>query len=279
MLDAFAALTQALLYAGIIGACGGVLAAATLRVSGAASQTLARVVRCGAVLTIFASLASLLALILRLGTDIDASILSAVFTSNVGAAAALRCSGGVLLLITPGSNDDSFGRGMHVSAAALVIASFVFSGHAAAEGFGSGLVAALHVAVAAWWVGSLIAMRAACVRSDAEAVPLVRRFSSIAVAMIAGLVAAGSVLIIVLVDITAIEFTEYVRNLTIKVVIAACVLAIAAYNKFALTTAVLAGDAAARGKLKWTIDRELALIGLVLIATAVLTTYSAPHGQ
>jgi putative copper export protein len=277
MLEAFAAMTQALLYAGILCASGGVLAAVTLRTSGGVSQVLVRTIRLGAVLTILATIVNLAILVLRLGSNIDASILSAVFTSNVGAAAALRFSGCVLLLITPGSDEDSFGRGMHLSAAALVIASFVFSGHAAAEGFGSGLIAALHVAVAAWWAGSLIAMRGACVESEAQAVPLVRRFSSIAVAMIAGLVVAGGVLILVLVDLTAFEFTEYVRNLAIKVTIAGCVLAIAAYNKFALTTGVLAGEAAARGKLQRTIERELMLIGLVLLATAVLTTYSSPH--
>jgi putative copper export protein len=276
MLELFGVMAQGLLYAGILCASGGVLAAATLRTSAASSQTLARAVRSGAVLTIVATMVGLIDQVLRLGSDLDAAILSAVFTSNVGAAAALRFSGSVLLLITPGAHDDSFGRGMNISAAALVIASFAFSGHAAAEGFTSGLIAALHVAVAAWWVGSLIAMREACVRSESEAVPLVRRFSSIAVAMIAGLVLAGGVLIAVLLDLSAFEFTAYVRNLVIKIAIALAVFGIAAYNKFALTPAVLAGESAARGKLLRTIDRELVLIGFVLIATAVLTTYSSP---
>jgi copper resistance protein D len=277
MLEAFAATAQVLLYAGILCASGGVLAAATLRPSAAASQRLQRSVRFGAVLTILATMVNIAVLALRLGSDIDTSIVSAVFMSNVGAAAALRVSGSVLLLITPSSEHDSFGHGMEVSAAALVIASFVFSGHAAAEGFTPGLIAALHVAVAAWWVGSLLAMRGAFARSETEAVPLVRRFSSIAVGMIAGLVVAGGVLIAILLDWSAFEFDTYVRNLVIKIAIALGVFAIAVYNKVALTPAVLAGNVPALGKLRRMIDRELMLIALVLIATAVLTTYTSPH--
>lgn len=277
MLEAFAALAQALLYAGVLFASGGVLAAATLRTSDMASRVLWRIVRVGAVLTLLATILGVVLLIVRLGADIDASILSAVLMSNVGAAAALRLSGSILLLVTPGSQDDSFGRSMHVTAAALVIASFAYSGHAASEGIGSGIVAALHVAVAAWWAGSLVALRFACAQSADEAVPLVRRFSSIAVAMIAALVVAGGVMIAVLVDFTANEFTPYARNLAIKIGIALCVLAIAAYNKFRLTDRVLGREPAATGKLRRAIEIELALLAAVLIATAILTTYSSPH--
>ena len=65
--------------------------------------------------------------------------------------------------------------------------------------------------------------------------------------------------------------------LALKVAIAVTVLALAAYNKFRLTPGVLKGVETAGGALRKVIVGELLLIGGVLIATAVLTTYTSPH--
>lgn len=275
MLEACAALLQALLYSGIALAVGGVLARATLQSATATAGVLQRFSRRGAWLTLVATLLALTILIMRLG-EIDASIVSAVLMSNVGAAAGLRLSGAVLLLVTP-TDDDSFGRGMQLSAAALVLASFLFSGHSAAEGLGPGVLAALHVAVVAWWASSLLAMRSALLRTPDAAADLVRRFSVLAVGAIAALVVAGGVLIAVLIDFSPFEMTAYARNLAIKLSLVTLVFVLAAYNKFALTARVLAKDRSALLKLRKAIDIEILLIAAVLIVTAVMTTYSSPH--
>jgi copper resistance protein D len=272
MLEALAAATQALLYAGVLCASGAVFAAITLNSRADASGRHMSVLRFGALATIVASAGGTLLLLLRLGIQLDADIVSAVLATNVGAAAALRIGGAMLLLILPATHDDSFGRGMHLSAAVLIIASFAYSGHAATEGMGAGVIAALHVAIAAWWIGSLIEM----VRERDDVTRLVRRFSSLALGLVAGLVVAGVVLIVLLLDFSSFAITPYVRNLGIKIVVALGVFAIAAYNKFALTNRVLAGDAAATITLRRAIHIELALIAVVLLATAVLTTYSSP---
>jgi putative copper export protein len=277
MLDALAALAQTLSYCGVLCGAGAVLATATLQPSLSAADTFVRQTRAGAWLTIVATLFALGILVLRLGDSLDATILSAVLMSNVGAAAGLRLSGAVLLLVTPVTEDDGFGRGMHMSAAVLVLASFVFSGHAAAEGVWPGLVAALHVAAAGWWVSSLLAMRMAFARGDVTAVALVRRFSALAVIAIGVLLAAGGVLIFALIDFSAFEVTPYVRNLIVKLAIVFMVLGIAAYNRFALTAPVLANESIAIARLRRAVNIELLLIGFVLIATAIMTTYSSPH--
>lgn len=277
MLDAFAALAQTLSYCGVLSAAGAVLAAATLRSGALAAQTLARLTRAGAWLTIAATLFALGVLMLRLGDSLDAEIAAAVMMSNVGAAAGLRLSGAVLLLVTPRGDDDAFGRGMQLSAAVLMLASFVFSGHAAAEGVWPGIIAAIHVAAAGWWVSSLIAMRVAFARGDAGAVSLVTRFSTLARYAVGGLVVAGVLLIAALLDFSAFEITAYARNLAIKLALVAAVLGLAAYNRFALTQGVIALRATAIAALRRSIEIELVLIVGVLIATAVMTTYTSPH--
>jgi putative copper export protein len=275
MLEASAALTQALLYLGVALSVGGCLASATLRPDPITERELRRLVSRGALITIGATLLGSLLLVLQLGDAFDASAFSAVLMSNVGAAAGLRLSGGLLLLVTPAAHDDAFDRGMHLSAVALVLASFVFSGHAAAHSAGVGAIAATHVAVASWWLAALFAMRGACARSPESAVALVRRFSSIAVLAIGLLVIAGELLVAALIDVW--ELTPYLRKLIIKLTIVASVLGVATYNRYVLTERVLADDADARHRLRRAIDAEILLIGAVLVATAIMTTYTSPH--
>lgn len=277
MLEALAALAQTLLYAGVLCAVGAVFAAATLQPRALTVSFLQRCVHIGAWLVVSATLLAMVVLVLRLGDAVDAEILSAVLMSNVGAASGLRLAGSVLLLVTPVDNDDAFARGMQISAAALVLASFVFSGHAAAESPWLGALIALHAGLAGWWLAALLAMRHACVRSIDDASTLVRTFSSRAVVAIAALIVAGALVILALIDFAAFEITPYVRNLAIKLGIVAGVFAVASYNKFVLTARVLSNDVNATQKLRRAIDAELVLIGCVMIATAIMTTYSSPH--
>jgi putative copper export protein len=168
-------------------------------------------------------------------------------------------------------------RGMRLTYAALIAISFVFSGHAAAAGFGPGLVACVHIAIAGWWIGSLVAMQRACATQDIASVSsIVLRFSAIAVRAIVVLVLAGVVLILALVTLPVVV-TPYLATLGIKLGIATLVFALASHNKFRLTPRLLAGDATVVRSLRTSIDVELFLIGAVLIATAIMTTYNAPE--
>ena len=277
MFDALAALAQTLLYVGIALGAGGVIAEMTLRPDDGAALTLRRLVVLGSGIVIVAALLGLGLLMLRLGDALDAAILSAVLTSNVGGAAGLRIAGATLLLVMPQVDDDAFSRGMRASAALIVVASFLFSGHAAADSLALGVLAAIHVAIVGWWLSSLLVLRKSCDAAPGAAVHLVRRFSLLAVIAIAVLVIAGGLMILGLVDVAAFEFTPYVRNLAIKLAIVVVVFAVAAYNKFALTARVLAGDVAALRALRRSIDVELVLIAAVLIATAIMTTFTSPH--
>jgi|HigsolmetaAR201D_1030396.scaffolds.fasta_scaffold04084_5 putative copper export protein len=275
MLERLAALAQALTYLAVVLAAGGVFARASLRPQGEATRLLLRVTRTGALATIGATAAALVVLMLRLGNEFDVEILGVVLASNVGGAAALRLTGACLLLATPSDDEDAFGRGMQLSAAALIAGSFAFSGHAAVEGLWSGMLAAVHVAVIAWWVGALLVLRRACALGD-DVRTLLRRFSKLALGAIGALVAAGVILVLTLIDFTE-GFTPYVRNLAAKLAIVAIVLGLAAYNRFVLTRDIEAGDATAITRLARAIEVELGLIGAVLVVTSIMTTFTSPH--
>ena len=277
MLDALAAVAQFALYVGILCASGAVFARASLRAEAQAAQTLDAVARYGAIVTIVATFGGALVLVYRLGGAFDEPTLSAVLMSSVGAAGGMRIVGAFLLLATPAQSGDTFSGGMRSSYAALLAASFVFLGHASAAGFAAGLMAAVHVSLAGWWIASLIAMERVCRSNDAvAAAEIVRRFSRIAVAAIVLLIVAGIVMIATLVALPIAKITAYLATLGAKIGIAMLVFGLAAYNKFRLTPHVARGDATAIRSLRAAIDLELILIVAVLIATTLMTTYNAP---
>ncbi len=277
MLDALAALLKALLYTGVLACAGAVLAQATLRPSSDSAPILAQLVRRGAVLAIFAVLTSAGCLFVRLGAEFDTATLSAVFLSGVGAAMCLQIAGAGLLLF--GTNGDDSAGATQLANALVVTASFAFNGHAAANGLTAGIVAFLHVSLAAWWVGSLWVLRDACTRTESMTVAaLISRFSAIAFGLVGGLVIAGLLLVGTLVDFDRDPWLSgYGQLLAVKIGIAIVALALASYNKFRLTPRLAAGDLPALNTLRGMIGAELVCIGIVLVTTAILTTYFSPH--
>ena len=278
MLDLLAALAQFALYAGVLCALGGVFAAATLRAPEPSERALDRLVRVGATLTIVATFTGALVLLYRLGGNFDEQTISAVLMSSVGAAGGLQVVGALLVLLTRASSEDTFVAGMRLSYAGLIAASFLFNGHSAAEGMPLGLIACVHITLAAWWVGALIAMERACANTSIEeTAALVQRFSGRAVIAILSLIIAGIIMIVGLLE-RPIEITSYLKVLALKVTLAVAVFGLASYNKFRLTPRLLAYDSRAARGLQRAIRVELFLIAAVLTATAILTTYQSPEG-
>lgn len=278
MLDALAALLKALTYVGVLACAGAVFAQMTLRPPPDSTSVLSQLARRGAVLTIVAVLASAGCLFLRLGAELDTATLSAVFLSSVGAAMCLQIVGAGLLLIGT-TSEDSAGA-TQFSNAAVVTASFAFNGHAAANGLTTGIVAFLHVSLAAWWVGALWVLRDACASKESTAAAaLVSRFSAIAFGLVGGLVIAGLLLIGALVDFSRDPWLSgYGQLLAVKIGIALVALALATYNKCRLTPRLQSGDVPALHALRRMIGAEFVCIALVLVTTAILTTYTSPHG-
>jgi len=277
MLDALAALSKALLYAGLLTSAGAAFAAATLRAPDALNAGTTRAIRRGAILTIAAVVTGGLVLIYRLGGAFDDATLSAVFVSSSGASMGLQLAGAALLLAA--TADPTPTHGTKVTNAALMTLSFAFTGHAGAMSVTDGLIASLHVSAAAWWVGSLWCLWWACTQtSTAELAQLVRRFGTLATGLVGGLVIAGLVLVLVLVKLEQLPaLSAYEILLALKICAALSAVAIAAYNRVRLTPRLLAGDTGTAMMLRRTITAELVVIGVVIAVTAVLTTYTSPH--
>lgn len=279
MLELLAAFVKLSLYAGCLAGAGTVLSAASMgRYLGDVAKLAPVIMRAAALLALLASVANILVLIFRLGGDFSEPTLTAILESPPAPAAALQVSGALVLLASAGGAGAIFGL-VRLLGAGLLVASFAVNGHAPSVDLLSGLTAGLHVAAAAWWLGALLLLGPACIRlSGADLVALIHIFSRFAMAVVALLVVAGGILILTLVNFGAEDwFTPYAQMLTLKVVLAATVLSLAVYNKLRLTPQLEDTVGPARFLLRQSIAFETLVIAGVLVATALLTTFTSPH--
>lgn len=278
MLEALAALAKLLLYAGALAGAGTAFAAASLGSRLGSASSLARsIIRAGATSAILGALGHVYFLILRLGGDFSAPVLSAILESPTGAALALQLTGCLLLIVFASAR--GFRNYACVIGGILITVSFGINGHAGSLNLASGAIAALHVGAAAWWLGALLLLWPACGQLAAgDFTGLIRRFSGQAMMLVVGLVAAGVALILTLVNFSHPDwFTPYVQLLSLKVALAASVLALATFNKLSLTPRLRDEDGRAIRGLRRSIVFEIAIISAVLATTALLTTYTSPH--
>ncbi|MGN6461150.1 MAG: CopD family protein, partial [Pseudolabrys sp.] len=125
----------------------------------------------------------------------------------------------------------------------------------------------LHIAGLCFWLGSLLPLALALIRTPAPQAPLAR-FSKLIPLPLIVLIVAGGVLIWVQVpDLRLLPETGYGRLLIGKLVLVVVLLALAAGNRISLAPAVMAGAPGARRRLFRTISAEiavaLAILGLV----------------
>lgn len=278
MLELAAALAKFLLYAGALAAAGLTLAAASLNgrlgaVAGLAPGLIGR----SASTALLAAIASFIILVIRLGGELNAPTLSAIAETPAGPAAVLQVAGASLILAFAG------GRGaasiLRLGGAAALLAAFGVNGHAASVNAATGVIVFIHVLAASWWIGSLVLLERACMRLPREQLDaLVRRFSLIALGIVGGLLAAGVVVALALLDFGREDWlTPYAQALTLKILLAAFLLALAAWNKFRLTPQLKQDDGGGVRALHHSIGIEIGIVAGVLAATAWLTTFTSPH--
>jgi copper resistance protein D len=136
----------------------------------------------------------------------------------------------------------------------------------------------LHLVCGAFWLGALAPLL--LLARDGEPAALAaaaRRFGRIAAVVVALLIFAGASLLWQLLESeTAWWTSNYGRTVILKLGLVACLLALAAYNKWRLTPRLLQGDTLAALSLVSSIKAEMLIGGLILIATATLTTLYGP---
>lgn len=181
------------------------------------------------------------------------------------------------------------------AAGAVAAASFAWSGHAgSAEGAGATLhlgADVVHAVAAAFWLGALAALSLTCLRRDGAQDPAVHRafraFSGPGTIAVVALTVTGLINAGFLVGperVGDLMTTGYGRLLVLKVALFAAMLALAASNRWRLTPALGAAQAAgadagpAFRRLGTSVAAEAA-VGLALLAVVALLGVQPPPGR
>lgn len=271
--DLLQALLRALVYGGSIGVAGGVLfrlsfPRAAGHIRGALNWQI--VIGCCLLLLVepmryaaFQIAASQGDWPLAFGPDLRGM----AFETPMGQAAGTRWFA-ALLLITLGLRSAAIG----VVAAVAMIGSFALEGHGASADARTilGTVALLvHLAAVHWWLGSLYLLLALARRADPAAfAPTIELFGRRAVWTVAGLVAAGALLLAILTGWTLRVESAYQQRFLFKIGLVSVLLAIAAWNKLRFTPLLRQDHEAGAAKLRASIRVEIVAGLLILAATA-----------
>ncbi|MCO6415825.1 CopD family protein [Siccirubricoccus sp. KC 17139] len=201
---------------------------------------------------------------------------SVILISPAGASYALGGLG-MLLVATL-----AFGRSWTPMAAAggvLICASYALLGHTtslAPRPLLAGLLL-VHLAIAAYWIGSLPPLAWASRHEDPTAARLVEDWARVAAVAVPVLVAAGLLLAWWIVgDLGQLVGSWYGWALMAKVALVAVLLGFAAWHRFRLTPALAARAPGAGARLARSVALEAAVALLVLYAAAEMISTSPP---
>ena len=167
-----------------------------------------------------------------------------------------------------------------VLGAVTICASFAFRGHVLAEPrLLLGALLTVHLLGLAFWIGAFAPLfRLARQGDPMRAGALADAFGRRAVWVVSALALAGAGLLVLLtgnpLDVLALPYGQF---LAIKVSVFVLLLGLAAFNRFRLTPALLAGDSRAGARLRRSIACEVAAVCAIALTTATLTTVSSPE--
>lgn len=207
---------------------------------------------------------------------LNADIWRVGFASAFGRSALLAFAG--MALIALGLRWPSTRLAVAFAGAAVALFSFALAGHVVTAGPRWLTLPPFlaHTAAVAFWVGSLLPLRAALWQSDPATI--VRRFSAVAIAAVAILIVSGIVIAALqLRSFAALVSTTYGWMLLGKLTLVCGLLLLAALNKWRLTPALSRDDPRAVTALRRTISAEIGLVVAILIVTAALGTTPPPR--
>jgi putative copper resistance protein D len=208
----------------------------------------------------------------------DLSLQRLVFDSPVSTAWMLR-SIGLALVAASIRREGKLASVLGVIGALVTVVAFSFVGHTATDSDRVWLVAllSLHLAVVAFWFGALAPLFFVSRAENAiVATEVVEGFSRIALWLVPAIFLAGVVMTALLVDRWAVFGESYGMLLLLKSAIFAALMGLAALNKWRYGPA-LSTKAGAVAAFQRTVTIEYGLIGVVLVATAFMTTFFSPE--
>lgn len=205
---------------------------------------------------------------------LDWSLQRLVLGSAAAAAFGARVLG-ALLIATGLSGRSRLAPVIAYAGLLLIAVSFALTGHTAVHPVRWLLAPMLviHLLVAAFWLGALVALYVATLREKAGAAPVIEAFSKVALWIVPLLAVAGVVMVLLLLPGLGAFAQPYGWLLLAKMTGFVLLMGLAAANRWRLGPAVAAGATRA---FKRSVVAEYVLMAGVLAATATMTTLYSP---
>jgi putative copper resistance protein D len=210
---------------------------------------------------------------------LDTAMLQLAWLSGNGAAHLLQILGLLALAIGLGSH----GRpriGLAVAGAIVASLSPLLTGHTSHHALRWALapLLATHLLIVAFWFGALAPLIRVTQREAPEiAACVVAHFSSLAGWLVPLIAGAGLAMALILAPDIRVLQRPYGQLLLTKAGGFALLMLLAAYNKWQLTPALVAGDTKPLARLRRVIVIEYLLLVAVLTTTAILTSFYSPE--
>jgi putative copper resistance protein D len=208
----------------------------------------------------------------------DGTLLSLVFGTALGAAVKLRVIGLIIVLFA--ALPFAWTRLAAAFGAMLVALSFSLVGHTLAEPRAVlSVLIAIHALAVAFWIGSLGPLhRIMAEVSTRQAADVAERFGRIAIWVVAVLVACGGLMLVLLTGGNpAVLGTLYGQIFMVKLAWVLALIALAAKNRLVHTRDMKVGSGDASEMLLRSIRWEMAVVAVILVASATVTTIAAPQ--
>jgi putative copper export protein len=189
------------------------------------------------------------------------------FETPIGRAAVLRLIAAGIIVVA-GLRWPAVG----LTAALVLIASFLLEGHTAASELRL-LVAPLlfvHLAAVHWWLGALLPLLALTYCGAPATVTATMTAFGRRAAWIVGTLLAAGVLLAVILTGADLRLGAYQQRLLIKLALVALLLSLAAFNKLRLTPLLQTDYARGLARLRVSIRAEIAVGAVILCASAWL---------
>lgn len=197
-------------------------------------------------------------------------------TTSFGLSAALALTALMCAALAWRTTSSCAQKFMATIAIILLSAALAASGHASAAPptWMARPAVWLHAVAITLWIGSLLPLAYAL--SDSSDLSLLKRFSTLIPAVLLGLFASGGVLIYLQFDtLSSLWLTAYGQVLAMKLALLIILLGVGAYNRYALTSAVLREESAARRAMRRLVYLECVL-AFAILAVVALWRFTPP---
>jgi putative copper resistance protein D len=285
--DAAVVIARAVTYAATLAAAGGVffLIYSHALLDSSCAGRIRRLIRTLAVIAALAGGSMILATAASMSGDAgglaDVGLARMILQAGEGRASLVRLIGLVLIVANLTARRPA---AMALLGAVAAATSFAWIGHVHSltsvlrNAWLPAVAIVVHLLGVAFWLGALIPLLMVADGTDRSRVAAaVGRFGTAALSVVGVLLAAGVVLLCLLLrDVTDLWTDGYGRLVLSKISLVSCLLALAAFNHWRLTPRLFAHDERAVRALTRSIMAELAVAGCILVATAAMTTLTGP---